>query len=90
MKMYQCPDCGRILLENDLLTRESSLGEFWGRPCWESVDLCPICEVPVDEYREPVNFVEEEGEEDGEEYMGYSYDDNGKTVQRDSYSAWDD
>lgn len=57
---YQCPSCGAILTEDELATVEESRGEFWGVPCWESINVCPMCGEIPEEYCEPFLEGEEE------------------------------
>lgn len=40
---YICLDCGHIFEDGEQAIWEESRGEFWGIPCTEKMDGCPLC-----------------------------------------------
>lgn len=55
--MLKCCRCGAIFHEEDADTRKDYVGEFWGMPAYEDIDICPECrsedleefEIPYEE-----------------------------------------
>ena len=41
--MLRCCRCRAIFREEDAGYGREYVGEFWGAPAYESVDLCPEC-----------------------------------------------
>lgn len=41
--MYKCLKCGNLFEEGEQAAWQESRGEFWGSPCNETVNGCPIC-----------------------------------------------
>lgn len=41
--MYKCVECGNLFEEGEEAFWEESRGEFWGRPCSETLSGCPVC-----------------------------------------------
>lgn len=41
--MLKCEDCGAIFEEEELATWNENRGEFWGMPCFETMQGCPNC-----------------------------------------------
>ena len=46
---YKCLECGHIFEEGEQATWSESRGEFWGFPCSEEVDGCPLCKGDYEE-----------------------------------------
>ena len=40
---YKCCECGHIFEECEIAEWEDQVGEFWGRPYYESMYGCPLC-----------------------------------------------
>lgn len=43
MKQLICEDCKNTFGEDELATWEEARGEFWGQPCYETMQGCPYC-----------------------------------------------
>lgn len=41
--MYCCLDCGHIFDDDEVAVWQEGRGEYWGRPCSETVSGCPCC-----------------------------------------------
>lgn len=41
--MLQCEECGLIFDEEELASWNENRGEFWGMPCFETLQGCPNC-----------------------------------------------
>ena len=48
--IYYCSNCGMFIKEKDVAEEEYCIGEAWGRPIYDTVELCPKCSEPVEEY----------------------------------------
>lgn len=46
---YKCLECGHIFEEGEKARWEEDRGEFWGTPCSETVDGCPVCKGDYEE-----------------------------------------
>ena len=59
--MLKCEECGLIFDEDELASWNEGRGEFWGMPCFETLQGCPHCfSGAVIEY----HGEDEEGEKD--------------------------
>lgn len=41
--MLKCEDCGLIFAEDELAEWQEDRGEFWGQPCFQTLQGCPHC-----------------------------------------------
>lgn len=40
---YKCESCGHEFEEDEMITVQECVGEFWGVPAYESWGACPRC-----------------------------------------------
>lgn len=43
MAKLRCYHCGELFAPEDAETKRVYVGEFWGTPAYDSVDVCPNC-----------------------------------------------
>ena len=43
MGKMKCYECGRIFDEDDAECRQEYVGEFWGAPAYQNINVCPHC-----------------------------------------------
>lgn len=41
--MKVCIDCGKTFEDNETITVQENVGEFWGTPAYETYEACPYC-----------------------------------------------
>lgn len=59
--MLKCEECGLIFDDDELAEWNEDRGEFWGQPCFQTVQGCPHCySGAVIEYRDDDNNEERE------------------------------
>lgn len=60
---YNCNDCGLIFDENEIAMWKESRGEFWGQPCYETMQGCPSCHSgDIEQIKDDID---EKNEDDG-------------------------
>lgn len=58
MRKLKCLDCDRTFDEEEAETRSENVGDFWGSPAYQTINICPFCRS--DEIIEPEEDDEEE------------------------------
>lgn len=46
---YKCLSCGHVFEEGEQACWTESRGEYWGSPCYETMNGCPICKEEYEE-----------------------------------------
>lgn len=52
--MIKCCNCGEVFDIDECGQRLELVGEFWGSPAYDNVDVCPFCRSDdLEDYEEP-------------------------------------
>ena len=44
MEKYRCCNCGAVFNKEDAEGKREYVGEFWGTPAYDTIDVCPECD----------------------------------------------
>ena len=58
MERYRCCNCGKVFPCDEAEGKRIYVGEFWGTPAFDMIDVCPDCDS--DELEEMEDDEEEE------------------------------
>lgn len=64
--MMICNRCKHVFHEDDADTRPELVGEFWGSPAYDEIDICPECgSDDLEEIEQPYEECDENEDCDG-------------------------
>lgn len=60
MEKYRCNRCGAVFDKSDAGYGQEYVGDFWGAPAYEKVDVCPECDSDdLDDFEIPYEECED-------------------------------
>ena len=58
MEKYRCCNCGKIFPCEEAEGRREYIGEFWGMPAYDTIDICPDC------FSDDLEYLDDDEEEE--------------------------